>query len=392
MAYDVSKGAYAQRGVSATKDEVHAAIRDEDMGVFPGAFCKMIKDPAGDDDFCAAMHADGAGTKSSLAYLAFRESGDYSWFAGTAQDSAAMNLDDLLCVGACGGFVMSNTIGRNAHRVDGKAISAVIGGYRDFCSLCEKYGVDITMSGGETADVGDLVGTLVVDSTVFVRMRRADVIDCKNIVPGDVIVGLSSFGHASYEKGYNAGMGSNGLTAARHMLLSHGYAAKYPETYSPTVDEKLVYCGRYALDDTLPGTDVSVGEAILSPTRTYAPVMKKLLSMHDGRLHGAVHCTGGGQAKCKNFGSGLHYIKDALFDRPPLFEALAGSGQMDEGELYRVFNMGHRMEIYCAPDFADTVIAAAQSFGVDAKIVGRTEESCGGNRVTIIDRGNTFVY
>lgn len=255
--------AYSSRGVSATKDEVHSAISKQDKGVFPGAFCKLIDDPCGDKDYCAAMHADGAGTKSSLAYIKYRETGDYSAFYDIAQDSVVMNLDDLLCIGATKGFVLSNTIGRNAHRVDGKAISAVIDGYTEFTSMLGQYGVDITMSGGETADVGDLVQTIIADSTFFVRIKKSDVIDCDNIKPGDVIVGLASFGQAVYEKRYNAGMGSNGLTAARHLLLSHEYAAKYPETYSDTIDISKVYCGKYKVGDILPGTDVPVVDAIL---------------------------------------------------------------------------------------------------------------------------------
>lgn len=385
--------AYSSRGVSATKDEVHSAISKQDKGVFPGAFCKLIEDPCGDKDYCAAMHADGAGTKSSLAYIKYRETGDYSAFYDIAQDSVVMNLDDLLCIGATKGFVLSNTIGRNAHRVDGKAIRAVIDGYTEFTAMLGQYGVDITMSGGETADVGDLVQTIIADSTFFVRIKKSDVIDCDNIKPGDVIVGLASFGQSVYEKRYNAGMGSNGLTAARHLLLSHEYAAKYPETYSDTIDISKVYCGKYKVGDILPGTDVPVVDAILSPTRTYAPVLSKILSEKRSAVHGMIHCTGGGQAKCKNFGRQIHYIKDDLFPMPPLFAAIRENSDISDREMYQDFNMGHRMEIYCSPEDAAYMIETAKSFGVDAKVVGHCERSADDrNHVTIKALGQTFEY
>ncbi len=381
------------RGVSATKDEVHSAIKKQDKGEFAGAFCKLIADPCGDPEYCAAMHADGAGTKSSLAYIKYKETGDITALYNIAQDSVVMNLDDLLCVGATDGFILSNTIGRNAHRVDGKAIKAVIDGYTDFCDMLRGYGIGITMAGGETADVGDLVNTLIVDSTFFVRIKRSEVIDCTNIKPGDVIVGLASFGKAVYEKTENAGMGSNGLTAARHLLLSHEYAAKYPETFSNTIDDSKVYCGKYRVDDILPGTDLKVADAILSPTRTYAPVIKEILDARRSAVHGMIHCTGGGQAKCKNFGEGIHYVKDNLFDVPPLFAAIAENSDITERELYQDFNMGHRMEIYCSPEDAEFMISTAKKYGVDAKIVGHTEKSSDGmNHVTIKANGKTFEY
>ena len=385
--------AYLSRGVSAEKTDVHNAVKKLDKGVFKGAFCTMMPDPTGDSEYCAAMHADGAGTKSSLAYIKFNETGDYTAFTDIAQDSMVMNLDDLLCVGATGGFIMSNTIGRNAHRVDGNAIKAVIGGYTDFVEKMRKYGVDITMCGGETADVGDLVSTLIVDSTFFVRMKRSDVIDCDNIKAGDVIVGFASFGQAVYEDKYNAGMGSNGLTAARHLLLAHEYASKYPETYSNTIPEAQVYCGKYKFTDKLPGTDVCVGDAILSPTRTYAPIVKDILDADRDAVHGMVHCTGGGQVKCKNFGKGLHYIKDNLFDTPPLFKAIGENSDVGKAEMYRIFNMGHRLEIYTTPDKADAMIKAAEKYGVEAKIVGRVEKSDSDmNKVTIKQYGEEFNY
>lgn len=385
--------AYLSRGVSAEKTDVHNAVKSLDKGVFKGAFCTLMPDPAGDNDYCAAMHADGAGTKSSLAYIKFNETGDYTAFYDIAQDSMVMNLDDLLCVGATEGFVMSNTIGRNAHRIDGNAVKSVIMGYSDFVEKMRKYGVDITMCGGETADVGDLVNTLIVDSTFFVRMKRSDVINCDNIKAGDVIVGFASSGKAVYEEKYNAGMGSNGLTAARHLLLDHEYASKYPETYSNTIADEQVYCGKFKFGDILPGTDVTVGDAILSPTRTYAPIIKDILSEKRSAVHGMVHCTGGGQVKCKNFGIGLHYIKDDLFEIPPLFKAIGENSDVGKAEMYRVFNMGHRLEVFCAPEDAQFMIDAANKYGVEAKIVGRVEKSdTGTNKVTIIHNGEEFNY
>lgn len=366
--------AYLSRGVSSSKEEVHAAVKSLGDGVFKGAFCKLIADPCGDDAYCAAMHADGAGTKAALAYIKFRETGDYGAFFDIAQDSMVMNLDDLICVGALDGFILSNTIDRNAHRVDGSAIKAVIDGYRSFVGEMANYGVGISMSGGETADVGDLASTLIVNSTLFVRMKRADVIDCDNIAAGDVIVGLSSCGQAKYEKRYNAGMGSNGLTAARHLLLSKYYAEKYPETYSPTIAYEKVYCGKYRLSDPLPGAPVNVGDAILSPTRTYAPVLRRLRDA-GVPIHGIVHCTGGGQVKCRNFGAGVHYVKDNLFPVPPLFRAIYESGEISADEMYRTFNMGHRMELFCGENEAADIIAVAEGLGVDAQVVGHVEAS-----------------
>jgi len=384
--------AYLSRGVSASKDDVHKAISNLSGGEYAGAFCKLIADPCGDPDYCAAMHADGAGTKSSLAYIKYNETGDFSVYSDIAQDSMVMNLDDLLCVGATDGFVMSNTIGRNAHRVDGKAIKAVIDGYSDFVSSMKRFGVNIVMSGGETADVGDLVSTLIVDSTFFVRMKRSDVIDCDNIAPGDVIVGFASYGKAVYENKYNAGMGSNGLTAARHLLLSKYYAEKYPETFSNTIDPSKVYCGKFRIEDKLPGSDITVGEAILSPTRTYAPIVRDILSAHRDVIHGIIHCTGGGQVKCRNFGKNLHYIKDNLLEIPPLFRAIAENGDIGDKEMFRVFNMGHRLEMFCAKEHADKLISIAEKYGVEAKIVGRVEANADGNKVTIVNGGKVFEY
>lgn len=385
--------AYLSRGVSAEKTDVHNAVKTLDKGVFKGAFCTLMPDPTGDSEYCSAMHADGAGTKSSLAYIKFKETGDYTAFFDIAQDSMVMNLDDLLCVGATEGFIMSNTIGRNAHRVDGKAIASVIKGYSAFVEKMRKYGVDITMCGGETADVGDLVQTLIVDSTFFVRMKKTDVVNCDNIKAGDVIVGFASSGQAVYEDKYNAGMGSNGLTAARHLLLAHEYAEKYPETYSNTIPDSQVYCGTYKFNDILPGTNVTVGDAILSPTRTYAPIVKEILEAKREAVHGMVHCTGGGQVKCKNFGIGLHYIKDNLFDVPPLFKAIGENSDVGTAEMYRIFNMGHRLEMFCSPEDAQFMIDVAEKYGVEAKIVGRVEASdTGANKVTIRHNGEEFNY
>ena len=386
-----AKGGYLSRGVSSDKEEVHAAITGSDKGAFPGAFCKLLPDPDGNPEQCVALHADGAGTKSSLAYVAYRETNDLSVFSGLAQDSAVMNLDDLLCVGATGPFVMSNTIGRNAHRISGEVVSAIIHGYSAFADRLADHGVSLVLAGGETADVGDLVQTLIVDSTVFTRVRRADVIDNDNIQPHDVIVGLCSFGKASYEGRYNAGMGSNGLTAARHLLFSKQYAEKYPESFSETIDPSLVYCGSHRLQDPLDGTGITIGEAVLSPTRTYAPVLMSLLRSSRSEIHGMVHCTGGGQTKCIRFGKNLRYVKQDLF-HAPLFDLMEQDGGMEKKEMYKVFNMGHRMEIYCSMEFAPTVVQTAERFGIAAKIVGYIEPSDGQNRVVISDRGQTYEY
>ena len=384
---------YDKLGASATKDEVHAAITKQDKGVVPGAFCKFIADPCGDDEYCAAMHADGAGTKSSLAYITYKETGDTRALFNIATDSIVMNLDDMLCAGATAGFVMSNTIGRNAHRVDGKAIAAVIAGYESFVDNMKTFGIDITMSGGETADVGDLVSTLIVDSTFFVRMKKSDVIDCDKIAAGDVIVALSSFGRATYETSYNAGMGSNGLTAARHLLLSNVYADKYPETYSHTLAKSEAYTGKYLITDKLDGAPVSVGDAILSPTRTYAPIIKEALDGFRDKIHGIIHCTGGAQAKCLGFGKNLHYVKNNLFEMPPLFKALADTGAMTRKEMYRVFNMGQRMEIYCDKATADEIIKIAGKYNVEARIAGYVEAGeAGKNTLTITDKDGEYTY
>lgn len=382
---------YVERGVSPTKEDVHAAVAD--YGLFPGAFCKIVEDHQQDPAYCAVMHADGAGTKSTIAYIHYRDTGDPSVFRGIAQDSIVMNLDDMLCVGVTTDFVVSNTIGRNAHRIDGSIIREIIAGYEEFAALMAEHGIRLVMAGGETADVGDLVATVIVDSTVYARMPRKDVIDCSNIAPGDVIVGLASYGRATYESSFNSGIASNGFTAARHMLMAAEYGDRYPETFSNTLAAENVYGGKFKLADPLPDGSGTIGEALLSPTRTYLPVMRAVFSECRTSIHGVVQASGGGQAKCKAFGRGLHYIKDNLFERQPIFDALAASGSLDAREMYQVFNMGHRLEIFCPEATASTVIAIAQSYEIDAQIVGRVEATAGDrNSLTIVDRGEQFEF
>ncbi len=385
---------YLDRGVSATKDDVHRAIAKHSAGEVPGAFCKVIPDPAGDPTMVAVMHADGAGTKSSVAYLLYAESGDPSAFRGIAQDALVMNTDDLLCVGATSGFLVSNTIGRNAHRVKGEVIAAIIDGYESCAAMLRSHGVEITLSGGETADVGDLVRTVIADSTVFARVPRADVSDFSRVEAGDVIIGLSSTGKANYETEENSGIGSNGLTLARHALLAHSYAERFPESFSETIAIDKVYCGKFQLSDTLPGTSHTVAWGLLSPTRTYLPIVRAILASDLApRISGILHCSGGGQTKCRGFGRGLHYVKDSLFPTPPLFRAIADSG-IDDKQMYQVFNMGHRLELYARSSAAAGIIDAAARFGVAAKIVGRIERSADAavNRVTVVANGQTHEY
>jgi len=385
---------YLDRGVSPTKEDVHRAIAKHSAGEVPGAFCKVIADPAGDPAMLAVMHADGAGTKSSVAYLQYAETGDPSVFRGIAQDSLVMNTDDLLCVGATTGFLVSNTIGRNAHRVRGDVIAALIDGYESCAAMLRSYGIEITLSGGETADVGDLVRTVIADSTVFARVPRAAVGDFSRVAAGDLIVALSSTGKASYESEENSGIGSNGLTLARHTLLAHSYAERFPESFSETIPADKVYCGRFQLSDTLPGTSHTVAWGLLSPTRTYLPIVRALLASELApELSGILHCSGGGQTKCRGFGRGLHYVKDSLFATPPLFQTILDSG-IEAKQMYQVFNMGHRMELYVRPNAAAGVLAVAARFGVEAKIVGRIEANQGSdaNRVTIAVNGQSYEY
>ncbi|HOO61643.1 MAG TPA: AIR synthase-related protein [Bacillota bacterium] len=390
----MSAESYLSRGVSPTKDDVKKAVANQTKGVFPGAFCKLIEDLAGDEDYCTAIHADGAGTKSSAAYLAYRETGDTRWFFSIAQDSLVMNTDDLACVGATSNLSLSNTIGRNAHRVNGACIAEVIKGYDAFIEKLQNLGVDITMSGGETADVGDLVRTIIVDSTLVTRVARKDVISAANIKPGHVIVGLASFGQATYEDSYNSGISSNGLTAARHMLLSKEYLKKYPESVSETISEDKVYCGKFMLSDKLPNSNQTVAEAILSPTRTYLPIVKDVLAQYRNEISGIIHCTGGGQAKCRDFGKNIRYVKDNLFPFPPIFAAIFDSGEIPQKEMYQVFNCGHRMEFYCDESVASGIIEIANKYNVEARIVGHVEALPEGSENEVIIRadGKEFIY
>ena len=391
------------RGVSAAKEDVHAAIKNIDKGLYPQAFCKIIPDIlGGDPDYCNIMHADGAGTKSSLAYMYWRETGDLSVWKGIAQDAIVMNTDDLLCVGATDNILVSSTIGRNKLLISGEVISAIINGTDELLAELREMGIGIYATGGETADVGDLVRTIIVDSTVTCRMKRSDVIDNANICPGDVIVGLSSTGQATYEKRYNGGMGSNGLTSARHDVFAKYLAEKYPESFDHAVPNELVYSGKYKLIDNLGSTQqpstvnsqlstLTVGELVLSPTRTYAPVIKKILDQHRKDIHGMVHCTGGAQTKVLHFvGENCRVVKDNMFPVPPLFRIIHDCSQTDWREMYQVFNMGHRMEIYVRPELAEKIIDISRSFNIDAQVVGHIEE--GTKSLTIQSEFGEFNY
>lgn len=365
---------YAKRGVSATKDDVHAAIKNVDKGLFPQAFCKIVPDLlTKDEDYCAIMHADGAGTKSSLAYMYWKETGDLSVWKGIAQDAVIMNTDDLLCIGCVENILLSSTIGRNKNLIPGEVISAIINGTEEVLQMLRDQGIDIISTGGETADVGDLVRTIIVDSTVTARMKRSAVISNDGIRPGDVIVGLSSYGQASYESEYNGGMGSNGLTSARHDVFDKVYRDKYREAYDPAVDQALVFSGSKKLTDSVEGSPLNAGKLVLSPTRTYAPIVKKILTELPGKVHGMVHCSGGAQTKVLHFVKGLKIIKDNLFEIPPLFRLIQEESGTDWKEMYQVFNMGHRYEVYLPQEYAQEVIDISKSFHVDAQIVGRVE-------------------
>ena len=383
---------YMMRGVSAAKEDVHSAIKNIDKGLYPKAFCKIIPDIlGGDPDYCNIMHADGAGTKSSLAYMYWKETGDLSVWKGIAQDAIVMNTDDLLCVGAVDNILVSSTIGRNKNLIPGEVISAIINGTDELLAEMREMGIGIWPTGGETADVGDLVRTIIVDSTVTCRMRRSDVIDNANIRPGDVIVGLSSTGQATYEKRYNGGMGSNGLTSARHDVFAKYLAERFPESYDPAVPDELVYSGIKRLTDAVEDVPLDAGQLVLSPTRTFAPVIKRILDLHRADIHGMVHCTGGAQTKVLHFvGDNCHVVKDNLFDVPPLFRLIQEASGTDWREMYQVFNMGHRMEIYVAPKMADAIIAISQSFGIDAQVVGHIEE--GPRSLTIQSEYGEFNY
>lgn len=383
---------YNLRGVSASKEDVHNAIKNVDKGLYPKAFCKIIPDIlGGDSDWCNIMHADGAGTKSSLAYVYWRETGDISVWKGIAQDALIMNIDDLLCVGATDNILLSSTIGRNKHLIPGEVISAIINGTEELLEELRGQGVTIYSTGGETADVGDLVRTIIVDSTVTCRMRRSDVINNANIAAGDVIVGLASYGKATYESEYNGGMGSNGLTSARHDVFGKYIAERYPESYDAAVPQELVYSGSTALTDTVEDVPVNAGKLVLSPTRTYAPVIKAILDKMRSDIHGMVHCSGGAQTKVMHFVENKHVIKDNLFPVPPLFDLIQRQSGTPWEEMYKVFNMGHRMEIYLAPEHAQAIIDIAAGFGIAARIVGRVE-AAPANRLTIISDKGTFEY
>ncbi|MFT5858310.1 MAG: phosphoribosylformylglycinamidine cyclo-ligase [Flavobacteriaceae bacterium] len=382
---------YNLRGVSAGKEDVHNAIKNVDKGLFPQAFCKIVPDHlSGDEDYCVVMHADGAGTKSSLAYMYWKETGDVSVWKGIAQDALIMNIDDLLCVGATDNILLSSTIGRNKNLITGEVLSAIINGTEELLSGLRDQGIGIHSTGGETADVGDLVRTIIVDSTVVCRMKREDVISNRTIQDGDVIVGLSSFGQATYETEYNGGMGSNGLTSARHDVFHKELATKYPESYDPSVPDDLVYSGSKGLTEAT-DTPINAGKLVLSPTRTYAPIIKKILDTCRNDIHGMVHCSGGAQTKVLHFVEDVHIIKDNLFPIPPLFELIQKESGTDWKEMYKVFNMGHRMELYVSAETAESIIAISKSFNVDAQIVGRVEKHSG-KKLTIQSPHGEFTY
>ena len=384
---------YMQRGVSADKTDVHNAIKNIDKGLFPKAFCKIVPDYLSNDpDYCLVMHADGAGTKSSLAYVYWKETGDISVWKGIAQDALVMNLDDLLCVGVTDNILLSSTIGRNKNLITGDVVKAIIQGTEELIKEMSSYGVNIKSTGGETADVGDLVRTIIVDSTVVARIKRTNIINNANISNGDVIVGLSSFGKANYENNYNGGMGSNGLTSARHDVFNKNLAEKYPESFDPKVPNELIYSGSLNIDEKIIGLELDAGKLVLSPTRTYAPVIKKILDQFDSKtIHGMIHCSGGAQTKILHFIDNLHIVKDNLFETPPLFQIIKRESDTSWEEMYKVFNMGHRMELYVSPESAEKIIEISKSFGVDAKIIGRVESS-EEKKLTITSENGTYIY
>ena len=392
MTDDNKSERYMERGVSASKEDVHNAIKNIDKGLFPKAFCKIVADTlTGSENHCVVMHADGAGTKSSLAYAYWKETGDISVWKGIAQDALIMNIDDLLCVGAIDNILLSSTIGRNKNLIPGEVLSEIINGTEELLEDLRANGIGIYSTGGETADVGDLVRTIIVDSTVVCRMKKEDVIDNANIQVGDVIVGLASFGQASYEKEYNGGMGSNGLTSARHDVFNKSVAEKYPETYDNKVPENLVYSGSKKLTDKVEGVAIDAGKLVLSPTRTYAPIIKKVLEKYRKQIHGMVHCSGGAQTKILHFVDDLHIVKDNLFETPPLFQLIKEQSGTSWEEMYKVFNMGHRMELYVPQAIADEIIAISQSFSVDAQIIGKVVEK-GEKKLTLKSAYGEFVY
>ena len=388
-----STNRYMQRGVSSDKTDVHNAIKNIDKGLFPKAFCKIVPDTlTNDSDYCLVMHADGAGTKSSLAYLYWKETGDLSVWKGVAQDALVMNLDDLLCVGITDNILLSSTIGRNKNLISGVVIKTLIEGTEELIQEMSDYGINIKSTGGETADVGDLVRTIIVDSTVVARIKKSDIIDNSNIKSGDVIVGLSSFGKSSYEDNYNGGMGSNGLTSARHDVFHKYLMNKYPESFDPSVPENLIYSGSMKITQPIEGLEIDAGKLVLSPTRTYAPIIKKVLDKYKSdKIHGMIHCSGGAQTKILHFIDQLHIIKDNLFPVPPLFDLIKNESNTSWEEMYKVFNMGHRMELYVSKDCSEDIMDISQSFGVDARIIGRVEESSK-KKLSIISENGSYFY
>jgi len=388
----MSDNRYQARGVSAGKEDVHNAIKNIDKGLFPKAFCKIVPDYlAGQEDHCIIMHADGAGTKSSLAYIYWKTTGDLSVWKGIAQDALIMNIDDLLCVGAIGPILVSSTIGRNKNVIPGEVLSEIINGTEELLQELRNYGLDIHSTGGETADVGDLVRTIIVDSTVICRMKRSDVISNSNIQPGDVIVGLASYGQANYEHAYNGGMGSNGLTSARHDVFEHNLANLFPESYDAAIPEEFIYSGGLSLTDPIEDCPLNAGQLVLSPTRTYAPVIIEMLAKFRNEIHGMVHCSGGAQTKILHFIDDLHIVKDSLFDTPTLFKLIQAQSQTPWQEMYKVFNMGHRMELYVPKEIAQDLIEISKGFGIDAKVIGHVEANKG-RKVTIKGGHGEFVY
>lgn len=388
----ITESRYNARGVSASKEDVHEAIRNVDKGIFPGAFCKIVPDIlGGDSEWCNIMHADGAGTKSSLAYLYWKETGDISVWKGIAQDALIMNIDDLLCVGATDNILVSSTIGRNKNKIPGEVIAAIINGTEELLEMLRSRGISIYSTGGETADVGDLVRTIIVDSTVTCRMKRADVISADNISAGNVIVGLSSSGQATYETAYNGGMGSNGLTSARHDVFARYLAEKYPESFDPEVPSELVYSGKMKLTDPISGLGIDAGKLVLSPTRTYAPVIKEVLGKFRNKISGMIHCSGGAQTKVLHFVQNVHVVKDNMFPVPPLFQLIREQSGTEWQEMYKVFNMGHRFEIYTDAETAQSIIEISRSFNIDAQVIGRVEPHSG-KKLTIISEKGKFEY
>ena len=385
---------YSQMGVSSKKEDVHDAIKSLDKGLFPGAFCKIVKDAAGRDDYCSIFHADGAGTKSSLAYMYYKETGDISVFKGVVRDAIVMNIDDMLCVGATGDFFLSNNIGRNGKRITGEIIATIISEYDAYCQKLSSLGLNVVMCGGETADVGDLVKTLILDASAFTTMKRDDVIDASKIQHSDVIVGLASYGKASYEEEYNSGIGSNGLTLARHGMISHEYFKKYPECFDNSVDEKLIFFGKNKLTDPINEIGLTIGKALLSPTRTYSPVLIDVLKTYRREIHGIIHDTGGGQTKILNYGKGIRYIKHNLFQVPKIFEIIQRSSETQWKEMYQVFNMGNRMEILCDESIAKEIIKVAKKYDIESKIIGQCEKSGlkSENELEILSEHGKFKY